>query len=368
MAKEIGIGLVGYGGIGRVHALCFQMLPIAYPELPRVRVVAVSTAREASSERARRELGWEVRALGLEGLLGSGDVTVVDCCAPTASHAAIVSGALEAGKALFCEKPLAASAEESARLVRLAEGQGLTAGMNFHFRFIPALQEARRRIQAGALGEIYGFHLRYHRASNLKRDRPMTWRFSGQGGGVLVDLGSHLIDLVFHLLGPVASVSARTRTVIAERPDGKGGMARVDTDDLAHLQLELRNGAFGTLEVSKVVPGAGDDVRVEAYGEKGALVFDTQNPNGLEFVERDREGGGRWFPTHSRTLPPASAMTPEASTGWIQWHLASLAAFLHALEEGAPPSPHLTDGLRVDQVIEAARRSAGQGGAPVRLS
>ncbi len=368
MAREVGVGLIGYGGIGRVHAVCYQMLPLVYPDLPvTARVVAVSVPSAATAERARRELGPSVTVTDLEGLLRMPSVGVVDCCAPTGEHARVVTAALRAGKALFCEKPLAATVEEGAALVALAREARLPGGMNFHFRQVPALQEARRRIEAGLLGEVHGFHLRYHRSSNLKRDRPMTWRFAGPGGGVLLDLGSHLVDLVLHLLGPVAAVGARVRTVIAERPGPDGRPVPVQADDVACLQLELASGAVGTVEASKVVPGAGDDLRVEAYGSRGALVFDTRDPNGLEVADLSNASTARWIPTWSQTQPTASVLPPEAPTGWIQWHLASVAAFLRALGDNSRPRPDFEDGLQVDRVLAAARQSAGQRGLLVAV-
>lgn len=365
MTTIIGIGLVGYGGIGRMHALCYRMLPLAYPELAgQVRVVAVATASAASAERARRELGDEVLTTTDAGaLLAHPSVTVVDCCAPTGDHARIAEAALTAGKALFCEKPLGATPDESARIVELARAHGVPGGVNFHLRFAPALQEARRCVVSGLIGEARGFHLRYYRSSNLRRDRAISWRFSGPGSGVLADLGSHLIDLTLHLLGPIRAVSARTVTVVVERPGADGAPVPVEGDDVAWLSLELVNGGYGTIEVSKMVPGAGDDIRIEAYGSAGALIFDTRDPNGLEIVEGIGEIGGRRIATLSRTTPPAALPSPETPGGTLQWRLASIASFISTVRCGASPEPGLTDGLQVDRVIGAARRSAADGGA-----
>lgn len=365
MAADIGVGLVGYGGIGRMHALCYRMLPLAYPELAgRVRVVGVATASAASAERARRELGEDVvTTTDLAELLAHPSVTVVDCCAPTGDHARIAEAALAAGKALFCEKPLGATPDESARIVELAQARGLPGGVNFHLRFAPAIQEARRRVADGLIGEARGFHLRYYRSSNLRRDRAISWRFSGPGSGVLADLGSHLIDLTLHLLGPIRAVSARTATIITERPGADGAPTPVEGDDVAWLSLELVSGGYGTIEVSKMVPGAGDDIRIEAYGNNGALIFDTRDPNGLEIAGGTGDISGRRIATLSRTTPPAALPSPETPGGTLQWRLASLASFVGALHRGAAPEPGLTDGLRVDRVIGAARRSAAAGGA-----
>jgi predicted dehydrogenase len=369
MTREIGIGLVGYGAIGRVHALCYRMLPLAYPDLPLIpRIVAVATAGAASAERARRELGDLLATTNLDELLRHPDVAVVDCCAPTGEHAHVAQAAMLAGKALFCEKPLGATEAEAEAIVALAQQRGLQGGLNYHFRSIPAIQEARQRIEAGLLGEVFSFHMRYYRASNLRADRPLTWRFAGPGSGVLADLGSHLIDLVLHLLGPIATVAAHTRTVVAERM-GPGGLpAAVESDDVAWLQIELAGGGRGTLEASKLVPGAADDLRIEAYGARGTLIFDTRDPNALQLSEGPGcPPGGQTIATFSRALPAASLPGAETPTSWLQWHLTSIAAFLGALATGAPAQPGLGDGLAVDRVITAARRSAAQGGQAIPI-
>lgn len=356
MSEDVGIGLVGYGAIGRLHALCYAMLPLAYPDLPvRARVTAVATASAPSAARARSELGvFATTELG--ALLARPDVQVVDCCAPTGDHARVALAALAAGKALFCEKPLAATPAESEAIVDAARAAGLPGGVNFHFRQIPALQEARRLVEAGLLGEVRAFHLRYHRASNLRADRPLSWRFAGPGSGVLADLGSHMLDLVLHLLGPVARIAGRTRTVVPARPGPDGRLLPVEGDDAAWLDIELADGGIGTVHVSKLVPGAGDDIRVEAYGSRGSLVFDTRDVNGLYVVE-GADGQERRVAALSRTRPAASLPSPETPTGVLQWHLASAAAFLAAHARGERMRPSLEDGLAVDRLLgEALRR------------
>jgi predicted dehydrogenase len=364
MALEIGVGLIGYGAIGRLHALCYRMLPLVYPDLPLMpRVVAVATASQSSAERARRELGDLVVTTSFEELIDNPSVALVDCCAPTGDHARMVTATLLAGRALFCEKPLTASLEDSERIVAVAQERSLVGGINFHFRWIPAIQEARQLIEAGLLGDVLGFHMRYYRSSNLRRDRPATWRFTGAGSGVLVDLGSHLIDLTLYLLGPIGAVAARTRTLVEQRPGEDGRLIPIESDDVAWLQLELSNGGRGTIEASKLVPGAADDLRIEAYGSNGTLTFDTRNPNRLIVAEgAGAPPGGRSIATFSRTMPPAALPSAETPTATLQWHLASLAAFVRALGHGAAPQPDLQAGLAVDRVLVAAQSAARAGG------
>ena len=363
---SVGIGMVGYGGIGRMHALCYRMLPLVYPTLqPPPKLVGVVTG-PTSVERARRELDDVVVMAQLEELLARDDVAVIDCCTPTADHVRVAAATLEAGKALFCEKPLAATGAEARQIAALARSRGLAGGVNYHFRSLPAFQETRRRIDAGLLGTVTGFQLHYYRASNLRRDRPLTWRSSGPGSGVLLDLGAHLVDLVLALLGPVTTVQARTRTLVAERPGADGRLAPVEADDVAWLALELVDGGFGTLEASKMVPSAADDLRFEAYGSAGTLVVDTREPNGL-WVGEMGDVGLRQVPVLNRAEPAPSLPGPETPTGVLQWHLASIAAFLEALARGSAPPCDLESAAQVQLVLDAALQSAAAGGTTTRL-
>ncbi|MBC8163060.1 MAG: Gfo/Idh/MocA family oxidoreductase, partial [Roseiflexaceae bacterium] len=360
MSREIGVGLVGYGGIGRVHALCYRMLPLCYPDLPlRPRIAAVLVASPQGAERARRELGDLHVTTNLEELLADTAVELVDCCAPTGEHAAILAAALDAGRPVFCEKPLAVDPAEGALLASVAAARGLVCGVNYHFRCIPALQEAQRWIEGGGMGDIVSFQMRYYRASNLKRDRPLNWRFQGAGSGVLVDLGAHLVDLVAHLLGPISSVAARTRTLVEQRPGPNGQLAAVESDDAAWMSLELQGGGVGTAHVSKVTPGAADDLRIEAYGTRGALVFDTADPNGLVLADSQ---GQRRLTTFSRATPAPLYPSGELATAPLLWHMTSIGAYLEALNGGSASTPSFADAARVDAVLAAALRSAGAGG------
>ena len=366
MTREIGVALVGYGAIGRLHALCYHMLPLTHPQLA-VRLVGVASGSAASVGRARSELGTIRATTSLAELLALPEVTLVDVCTPTDAHTPAALAALAAGKALLCEKPLAATPAEAAQIAALAREQGLLGGVAFHLRYLPALQEAQRRIAAGQLGDVISFHGHYHRASNLDPARPLGWRFAGPGSGVLQDLGSHLIDLAQFLLGPVESVSARTRTLIAQRPGADGQLAPVTSDDVAWLQLTLEGSAVGTIEASKVVPGAGDDIRFTAYGTRGALAFDTNDPNGLRVVEGNANSAA-YVATASRVEPRPNVLNAEKPTGALQWHLALIAAFCGALRDGAAFTPSLDDGAAAQRVIAAALTSANEGGISLHVA
>ncbi|MBU6333903.1 MAG: Gfo/Idh/MocA family oxidoreductase [Chloroflexi bacterium] len=365
-AQHIGIGLIGYGGIGRLHALVIRMVPLMYPGLPGIpRLVAVATASDASAARAQRELGDGVACgTSIDALLANPAVTLVDCCAPTGAHGWIGDAVLASRRDLFMEKPLTADPAESARLVAQAAAQGVRAGVNYHNRHVPAIQQLRQHVASGALGTVRSVHMRYYRASNLRGDRPVSWRTAGAGSGVLIDLGSHLLDLVEYLLGPIRRISARLRTVVAQRPDASGALVPVTADDIAWLTIELDDGAYGTIEVSKVVPGAGDEIVIEAYGALGSCRYDSRDPNSLELATGGAAATTLRRVTASRVQPAAALPSPEMPTGVLQWHAAALADLI----AGGTTTASLAAGLAVDRALAAARYSAAHGGIAVELA
>jgi predicted dehydrogenase len=356
MNKSLGIGLIGYGGIGRLHALCYRMLPLVYPELGPIHVVGVVAKSPATIARANRELGNIIATTDLDTLLDHPEVTLIDCCAPTDDHYAISTATLTANKALYCEKPLTANQAQSEELRLLAEQTGMTVGVHYHFRAIPALQEARRRIEQGLLGEVIGFQMRYYRASNLRTDRPLSWRFLGPSSGVLIDLGSHLIDMTQHLLGPISQVAAFPRTIHAQRRNHSGALVAISADDDVRLEVELAQGGRGTLVASKVVAGAGDDLRIEAYGTQGSLIFDTTQPNGIQIASAT--SGSQWVNMQSRATLQATLPGSETPTATLHWHLTAIAEFIEAWRHGHVPPTDLRAALQTDRVIHAAQQSA----------
>lgn len=333
--KKIGIGLIGYGGIGRVHAMGFHAIPFHYGlDADSVRIVGVATQHAESAERAGRELGCP-HYTDYHELLSRSDIDAIDCTTPNTAHHEVVLAAAAARKHIYCEKPLSFTVDEAREMVSAVERANVVNQVTFNFRFFPALVRAKQLIDAGALGRVFSFHGRYFRSSYISSDKPFSWRLKKEsGGGALTDIGSHVIDLTHYLLGPVDSVNAKLETLIPDRPIAAGSSerARVEVDDLCLLQLKLSNsGAFGTLEVSRMGTGTANDIRFEIYGTEGALRFHSEAPSHLEYYNVNDPatplGGVRGFKrleTYQRyegNLPPIGqcppllgARTPNVST------------------------------------------------------
>ena len=371
--KPIRVGLIGYGGIGRVHAMALRDIPFLYG-LPAdtVQIVGVATTRPETAQKAAKEIGCDYWTADYHDLLARPDIDFVDVTVPNHAHAEIVIAAAQAGKHIYCEKPLAMNVEEGKQMVAAAAAAGVKTQMTFNLRFFPAVSRARQLIEAGFLGNLFSFRGRYYRASYIDPNKPISWRQQRAiaGGGALFDIGSHVLDLLYLLLGPFGSVQATMETLIKERPVAAGAAekASVDVDDIALLQARLTNGTLGLVEVSRMGTGFTNEVVVELFGDKGALRFNAAEPSWLEIYDvRDAEapfGGMRGFKKIEAVGRYAGAKSPDwtMAPGFNRAHAEGLYQFCRAIWDDKPATPSLADGLHIQAIMAAAEQSSQQGG------
>ncbi|MHB1294604.1 MAG: Gfo/Idh/MocA family protein [Anaerolineae bacterium] len=370
---EIGIGMLGYGMIGRVHSMAYGQLRFMYPgQLPPVQLAAVCASRRETAFAAAQEAGFKTWCLTTEELLEREDVTVVDVVTPNDLHHEMVLAAIAAGKHVYCEKPLALNAQEARAMYAAARRADVRVGMTFNYRFVPAILRARQIMEEGLLGEVYAFRAEYLHAGYQDPTRPLSWRMQREraGGGALVDLGSHAIDLVRYLMGEFAAVQCTTRTYIPERPVRAGAAEKgpVTVDDAAWVQARLQSGAIGTIEATRFATGTVDDLSIAIYGQRGSLRWNLMDPNWLYWYDARRPGepiaGERgWTRVETVQRFPGSVAPPARTPmGWLRTHAENQYAFLRAVVAGEPPRPDILDGLRTQLVIEAAYQAAESGG------
>ncbi len=366
------IGLIGYGGIGRVHAAAYRAIPFHYG-LPAdsIEIAGVATTRHETAARAAAEIGCDFFSDDYRELLARDDIDAVDICTPNNSHYEIVLAAAAAGKHIYCEKPLAMNALEAANMAQAVDGAGVKAQVTFNFRFFPAVMRARRLIDEGFLGRIFSFRGRYHRSSYIDRDKPMSWRLKRAvtGGGALFDLGSHILDLLYYVLGEFDSVHGTLDTLINQRPVTKGSaeLAPVDVDDIALLHARLRDGTLGTVEISRMGTGATNDLTFEVFGDCGAIRFDLNEPGWLQVYDaRDADsphGGERGFrkieavSRYDGQRAPDWTMTPD----FMRAHAECQYQFIRSIWNDSAPSPSFSDGAHIQNVMAAAEMSSKEG-------
>lgn len=367
------MGLIGYGGIGRVHAAAYRAISFHYG-LPAdsIEIAGVATRRHETAARAATEIGCDFFSDDYRELLSRDDIDAVDICTPNNSHHEIALAAAAAGKHIYCEKPLAMNVLEAASMAQAVNAAGLKAQVTFNFRFFPAVMRARQLIDEGFLGRIFSFRGRYHRSSYIDSAKPMSWRLQREvtGGGALFDLGSHILDLLYYVLGEFNSVHGTLDTLIKERPRAKDSaeLAPVDVDDIALLHARLRDGALGTVEVSRMGTGATNDLTFEVFGDRGAIRFDLNEPGSLHVYDTRAadnplggERGFRKIETVSRYAgqrAPDWTMTPD----FMRAHAECQYQFIRSIWNDSATSPSFADGVHIQKVMAAAERSSANGG------
>lgn len=362
--ERLGIGLIGFGMIGKVHALAYREIPHYYPNvLPPIELAAICTMRAESAQRAARDGNFRAWTTNIDELVARDDVHIVDVCLPNYAHRPAILAAIRAGKHVIVDKPLTMNSTEATEIVHAAREANVRVGMVFNYRFVPALMLAQRLIAENALGQIYHFDINYLHTGYQNPNRAMSWRLrhSQSGGGALVDLGSHVIDMARYLLGDFENVNAVTRTFVKERPVDARNEKRetVDVDDAAWLNAKMQNGAQGTIFVTRFATGAVDDMNVQIYGERGAIKFSLQDGNVLQFFDATANSstqGWTRIPTGTQyqgaVVPP-----PRSILGWNRTHAENIFQFLRAVIENKPFAPDAMDGLRVHEVIDEAYQS-----------
>ncbi len=375
--SEIGVGLVGYRFMGRIHSNAYRQVGRFFDVDVAPRMRALCGRDEGAVRSAAGALGWESYETDYGRMLERDDIHLVDISSSGDTHHEFAVAALEAGKHVLCEKPLAntlAEAEEMAEAARKAKAEAGTVSMVCHnYRRVPAVQLAKRLIDRGRLGEIRHWRAVYLQDWLLDPAAPMTWRLRQETGGAgpLADLGSHLVDLAHFLVGPIAEVVGAAETFIKERPrEGANGANpqtdRVTVNDAAAFLARFENGAMGTFEASPLVPGRKAKESFEINGSEGSLIFDLERMNELRvyFEDADPETSG------FRTLLVTEPEHPYMAQWWPPGHIIGYEhTFVHTVKDlldgiktGENPGPTFEDGLRVQAVIDAVERSLSSRG------
>lgn len=370
---RLGIGMIGYGWIGRAHSVALNRLQDAtWPPTVLPRLVAICGRQEAKVRAAAQRWGYEGYYTDWRDLVADDAVQVVINGAQAYVHTEPSLAALHYGKHLLCEKPLAATLAEARAIRDAARNSRGLAMTGFNYRFVPALRLARDLVKSGALGPISLF--RGHYLNESRRD-PAIPAFGSapevRGRGPLNDVGSHLIDIARFLLGDIEAVSGRVVTHITPRPSPTvpGAMEDVPQEDAFHFVAEFANGATGILEGASIATGRKNQMAVEVNGVRGSLRFNLERLNELEVYLLDEAHpealGFRDVLVTESGHPYLKYWWPKGHTpGWESMILHELHHFLTCIQEGRPVSPEgatIEDGYQAALVAQAARQSSREG-------
>ncbi len=368
--KEIRVGVVGFGFMGRAHTFGYKTIPLYYRDLPfKITLAGVATPRLEVAQRAAEELGFLKATTDVDELLSDPNIDAVSICTPNIFHMDGVTKALKAGKHVYCDKPLGATYAESLEVARLAEESGCVTQMALQYRFYTGTLRAKQLMEEGRLGRVLLFRAAYLHPTGVNPDKPLGWKQQKQfgGGGVLLDLGSHIFDLMYWMLGEYDSVMTNNTIVYPQRPGQNGGLVDVDAEDMSVSMVRMKSGAQGTIEASKVATGTNDELRFEIHGTKGALYYNSMRPNELRFYDATQpdmpyggESGFKIIECVSRYESPGGFFPgAKFASGFMRGHVHSLFNFLMHVHEDRPSAPSFADGAYISRVLEKAYESDG---------
>jgi predicted dehydrogenase len=379
----LGIGMVGYAFMGAAHSQAWRNAPSFFdvPIVPRLVALGGRNA-EAAGDVARR-FGWESVETDWRQLVARDDVGLVDVCTPGDTHAEIAIAALEAGKHVLCEKPLANTVAEAEAMVTAAEKaaeSGVRSLVGFTYRRVPAIALARQLVAEGRVGQIHHVRAQYLQDWIADPDAPLSWRLQKEraGSGALGDIGAHIIDLTQYITGErITGVSAMLETFVKERPvpesfTGLAGSApvaarlgAVTVDDTALFLARFTGGAVATFEATRFASGRKNAIRIEINGSKGSLAFDFEDMNVLNVfdnTEDAREAGFKRVLVTEPSHPYVSAWWPAGhGLGYEHAFTHQAVDLLTAIAENRDPAPSFADGLNVQRVLAAVEDSAAAG-------
>jgi predicted dehydrogenase len=363
---EINVALIGYAFMGRAHSNAYrQVTPFFKPRLrPRMKVLCGRTP--SNVEAAAKELGWEETSTSWEEVVARKDIHLVDISTPGDSHAAIAIAAAQAGKAVFCEKPLANSLADAERMLAAVEKAGVPHMICHNYRRAPAVMLAKELISRGELGTIRHYRGTYLQDWINDPAFPLVWRLDRNqaGSGALGDIAAHSIDLARFLVGEIREVAGHLETFVKERPlpghpDRKG---QVTVDDAATALVRFENGAMGTVEATRLAPGRKNYNRFEINGSRGSVAFDLERMNELEVYFEADPPATRGF----RRIMVTEGEHPYVKAWWPPGHIIgyehtfvhTVYELLEAIADRRIPWPSFVDGVRTQRVLDAVEKAA----------
>ena len=381
MAHELGIGVIGMGWMGDLHARSYLQVPVRFPDAAaRPKLVICADEFAARAERAQRAYGFAESTTDWREVVDHPEVHVVNVTTPNHLHGEMVTAVAAAGKHILCEKPVGRYPEETVEIATLVARSGVNSHVGYNYRWIPVVQLAQQLIERGELGDITHYRGQFLEGYAANPNAMLTWRFQKDiaGTGVLGDMMSHSIDMAHMLVGSIKRVVSQQETFTATRPlpvPGEGthfsvseGGPRgpVENEDYVGALVEFKNGSRGTLESCRVVMGEKFGLTFQTNGTAGALHWHGERMNELEVyrMEEEAERDGFTRILTGPKLPHHVAFTPADALpiSYDDLKAIEMYEFLEAIAAERPSVPGMAEAAAVAEVSAAMRRSWESGG------
>ena len=371
--KEIGVGMIGYSFMGKAHTNAYIKMPIFfYPPPAKPKLVAICGRTEKAVSEAAKRYGYKKYYMEWQDLVKDDEIELVDNGLPNNMHAAPSIAAAEAGKHVFCEKPLAMNTNEAKKMYAAVEKAGVKHMVGFNYRFVPAISLAKKLIDEGYLGKILQYRAVYLQEWIMDPNFPLVWRLRKNiaASGALGDLGAHILDLARFLLGDIGSVSGMTQTFIGERPlpEDPAKKGKVDVDDAFIAMLRFKNGAIGSVEASRFCAGRKNFQRLEIHGMEGSIEFNLERLNELNVYSKRDAGDRMGF----RNILVTESVHPYIDHWWPHGHIIGWEhTFIHEVfhlvdcivndKPVEPAAATFYDGIKCQEILDGILKSSEKG-------
>ncbi len=362
----LGIGLIGTGYMGKCHALAWNAVAAVFGDVERPHLAALAEHSQDLAERKARELGF-ARATGdWRTLVTDPAVDVVSITAPNAFHPEMAIAALEAGKHVWCEKPMATRLEDAERMLAAARASGKVAALGYNYIQNPIIRLIRRILDEGRIGEVNHVRLEMDEDFMADPEELFYWKSEASSGhGALDDFGVHPLSLLWTLLGGVRRVCGHMSKPYADRPLREGGRRAVETYDIASVLLELESGASGVMALNRSAWGRKGRIFIQMFGSRGTIVFDQERMNEVQLYILDdaRETQGFRTIMAAPQHPPYDKFIPAPGHG-LGFNDLKVIECRELMRRIAGETAHLIDfenGIRIERTVDAMARSAHEG-------
>jgi predicted dehydrogenase len=377
--RELRVGLIGYNFMGKAHSQAWRNAPLYFDPAARPVLQVVCGRSEDRLRKFANRWGWQDIETDWRRVVERDDVDVIDVSTPTALHHDIVVAAAETGKHIFCEKPFALSSTEAEAMLRAAEKAGVTHYLNHNYRRCPAVRLAKKLIDEGKIGRIFHWRGAYLQSWIVDPEFPLTWQLQAEsaGAGPQFDLNSHSVDLARYLVGEIRQVTAMTAEFVAQRPlpsatasafqgGAKGSVTGpVTVEDAATMIVQFENGAIGSFEASRFATGRKNFNTFEIYGSEGAIGFNLERMNELQYFNSSDSECEQGFRTILATEPGhdyiSSWWPPGHIIGYEHEFTHAVVDFVDAVVHRRAIEPNFRDGVACMKVLEAGLVSAKSG-------
>ncbi|MCE0492467.1 Gfo/Idh/MocA family protein [Vibrio salinus] len=366
--KNLRIGMIGTGYMGKAHAIAYRTASAVFPLSASIECEMIADINLDLAKQKAEEFGFNRYTDSWQRLVSDPNIDIVDICAPNFLHKDIALSAIKNGKHVYSEKPLALNSQDAKIMTLAAEEAGVKTLVGFNYIKNPTVKLAKQIIANGEIGEVVHFRGTFNEDYLADEKTPFSWRLKREfsGTGALGDMGSHIINMAQFLVSPISSLCADMNTVHHTRyePDNEA-LKEVENDDQVHMMVRFVNGAIGTIESSRIAWGRKNGLWFEVTGTKGTIIYDQERLSELKLFtveDRDSRQGFRTILTGPEHPDYKNfCVSAGHGLGYNDMKAVEVRDLIEGIADSSPMLPDFRSAWEVTKIIDAAEVSYKNG-------